>query len=345
MTNPSDDILNRYRAGTCTPYEKQQVEAWYDSFDHRPTLSEARPETATPAYRAFLFRNIQASISKAGQQVVPFRPTQRVWPYAVAASLTGVLLVAGLWWQRTPSVASEKSTAPITRQPPVSDIRFTNTQSKIVRCELPDGSLVWLNPKARICYPTRFEGPKRSVSFAGEGFFSVQKDARHPFVVRSGRMTTEVLGTSFNVRADPASNHYQVAVVTGKVAVSIQKLTQNTARRVLLKPRQQALVNVVSADIKTYTVPTNAKQALYEPVSITFDWVPLDEVVRRLEAAYDVRIQLAPALRHCRLRADFTNQRLPAILDLLGKSVGVSYAIDGGQITLTGAGCPDESGQ
>lgn len=342
MTNPSADVLNRYRAGTCTPDEKRQVDAWYDSFGHEPTLADAHPETTEPGYQARLFQKIQASIAGAKAKVVPLEPARPVWLYAVAASLAGTFLLAGLWWQRTPATLSAKSTAAITRRSPISDVQFTNRQSKISRYALPDGSVVWLNPRAKITHPARFNDSIRAVSFVGEGFFNVQKDARHPFIIRSGRMTTEVLGTSFNVRANPASDRYEVAVVTGKVAVSMQAATRAIARRVLLEPQQQALVNVASATIETHQTLLGAKPALYEPISIAFDWVPLDEVARRLEAVYAIKIELGnEALRNCRLRADFTNEQLPVILDLIGKSVNATYAIEGKTITLTGAGCPE----
>jgi transmembrane sensor len=339
MEQPSDDLLIRFVANTCTPDERSAVERWYASFSQQPTLSDHQPGTDTLAYRQVLLQRIWAAIAETETKVIPLR-SRRVWRYAVAATVAGLLAIGGLVYTRFASPNQVSGTVSTTAVE--TRVVFINQQPKIVRYALPDGSTVWLNPQARIAHASRFLGPTRQVIFTGEGFFIVQKDARHPFVVRSGQMTTEVLGTSFNVRAVQHSQQYKVAVVTGKVAVTIQPEGQRVARKVVLTPNQFVNVNLQTAAVIAETKAPQAKQAIYEPVSVQFDWTPLDEVARRLEAVYDVTITLNnSALRNCRLRADFTNQSLPAILDLIGKSTDATYTLEGRQITLNGAGCPE----
>ena len=340
MTQLPDELVARYLAGTCTADEQKQVETWYASFDQQPSLSDAHPETDSPAYRHTLFQRIKERIQEAEPKVMPLPVSRQIGYYIAAASVAGLLLLGSLWYAQRETHTGITAAKPVV--PAKIDVVFVNRQASIVRYSLPDRSTIWLNPGASIAHAARFSGPNRTVTFSGEGFFSVQKDARHPFVIHSGNMTTEVLGTSFNVRALQYSRQYEVAVVTGRVAVTIETTGQKKAQKIILTPRQSVNVNLQTAELITELKPLHEKQALYEPVSVRFDWVPLDEVARRLEAVYNVKIRLDnPALSHCRLRADFTNQHLPTILELISKSTDTSYKLDGNEITLFGAGCPE----
>ncbi len=80
---------------------------------------------------------------------------------------------------------------------------------------LPDGSQVHLNAATEIAYAPYWWRFSRKVSLKGEAFFEVAKGKK--FQVISERATTEVLGTSFNIRA--RGNVYEVYCATGKVRV------------------------------------------------------------------------------------------------------------------------------
>ena len=70
------------------------------------------------------------------------------------------------------------------------------------RLVLPDGSRVWLNAESSLSYPGSFGGrERREVTLQGEAYFEVAPDSLHPFVVETAALQTQVLGTSFNVRA------------------------------------------------------------------------------------------------------------------------------------------------
>jgi hypothetical protein len=88
-------------------------------------------------------------------------------------------------------------------------------------------------------YPKQFpaEGT-REVHLTGEARFEVAKDSARPFIVSSGKMQTQVLGTVFDVNAYPG----KVAAVTlfqGRVRVSDEKQTQQKD----ILPGQQAILS------------------------------------------------------------------------------------------------------
>lgn len=104
---------------------------------------------------------------------------------------------------------------------------------KSAHLTLPDGSQVWLYPGSRLKFPHRFVGDTREVLLEGRAYFSVERDAGHPFVVTASDITTTVLGTEFVVSAYEATTP-QVTLVSGSVEIA------KGGRKALLKPGSQA---------------------------------------------------------------------------------------------------------
>lgn len=327
------DLLERYLTGTCTPAEARRVEAWYAAFEGEPDF----PEANDPGYTQRLWLRIRERI---GQPVEDDETVERPlwfrrWPLAVSAAAT-VALVVGFW-----AFSGKKEVAPPVEPPALADVEtwvsLANRTRSVSKHTLTDGSAVWLSPGTELRYAPTFGRSRREVTLKGEAFFEVTRDTLRPFVIQAGAMRTEVLGTSFNVRAYPQSPRFEVSVVSGKVAVSGSR----PESRVLLEKRQQAVFNPTNASLTRAQLPLSAKPQLWEPTTIQFEWASLGAVARALEDAFDVSITFSnPALKNCRLRADFTNLRLPVILDLLCQATDATYSLDGRNVRLDGAGCP-----
>lgn len=97
---------------------------------------------------------------------------------------------------------------------------------------LQDGTEAWLSPRSVIKIPNEFSMDERSVELDGEGFFSVTKDAKRPFIVKTQRYNIEVLGTKFNVFAYSKSKKFETILVEGRVQVT------NTT-----KPKESIVLN------------------------------------------------------------------------------------------------------
>ena len=106
---------------------------------------------------------------------------------------------------------------------------------------LPDHSTVWLNKDSKLLYPAAFNGTDRVVYLSGEAYFEVETDNEKPFIIYSGPAKTEVLGTSFNLRAYDNESDVQLTVVTGKVAFSIKNQQQTKA--VMVRPGNLAVLD------------------------------------------------------------------------------------------------------
>jgi transmembrane sensor len=67
---------------------------------------------------------------------------------------------------------------------------------------LPDGSRVILSAQTSVTVD--FNGSKRNLELsAGEAYFKVKHDRRHPFIVHAGDINVTAVGTAFDVRREP----------------------------------------------------------------------------------------------------------------------------------------------
>ncbi|WP_127125155.1 FecR domain-containing protein [Pseudoflavitalea rhizosphaerae] len=146
---------------------------------------------------------------------------------------------------------------------------------------LPDGTRVWLNAMSSIRFPVSFPGNTREVSITGEAYLEVAKDAGKPFIVRSNGITTEVLGTSFNVNAYEDEDATRITLLEGKVRVRDQHSSME------LKPGMQARQN--NAGIKLAEVDTDQIIA-WKNGLFNFNQISLQSGLRQIARWYDVEV-------------------------------------------------------
>lgn len=94
---------------------------------------------------------------------------------------------------------------------------YVTGAGEVKSVRLPDGSMAVLGPQTAV--RLSFAGAQRRVDLSsGQAYFEVRHDAAHPFTVTSGSVTTQDLGTAFDVRA--LGDDVRVGVESGRVRVS-----------------------------------------------------------------------------------------------------------------------------
>lgn len=184
---------------------------------------------------------------------------------------------------------------------------------------LPDQSRILLNAASSVQYNALMFYFARSVSFEGEGFFTVTKGDR--FSVVSGNATLEVLGTQFNVKTNGIG--YEVACTEGKVRVSS---TQKNSSVILLGGQATSLGNGV------FDKPSSArKESLsWKNGEFYFDNAPLIDVLNILSLQYDIDIQIDVANTSPRhYTGYFTKHNLKDALDLIRIPLQLEYEMKG----------------
>lgn len=160
--------------------------------------------------------------------------------------------------------------------------------------QLPDGSTVQLNSGTQLQYSRKFGHSSRQLTLTGEAFLNVTPSSI-PFVVHSFDAKTEVLGTSFNVRAWPheISAATYVSVEEGQVRVIP---LANRAMQVTLQAGQSARVQPTGqAPLITQTAHSNDYTWIHG--GFKFSDRPLKNIAEEIERRYGVSIKIdSPSL-------------------------------------------------
>ncbi len=322
----NQEIIERYLNDEASEGERFFVERWYASFENKPDgLSDLTEEE-----RAELKNKIKEAIQEQIKHKEKYNPPRWVW--AVASMAAVLVIVVGLSFYFLPN--DKEKISKIKSDIPISDwAKYENSSAKILKVVLPDGSIVLLQPKTQLSY-NQSDRLYRQVNLKGEAFFDVKRDETRPFLIYSGKMTTTVLGTSFNVKAYPTMETFEVSVVTGKVSVK-----NETEKEIILLPKQQVVLATKTDEMQVNALPLD-KTFYWELSSLQFDDTNMEDVVKSIEHNFNVKIELSPKLQNCRLSGNFDNVHLSTILEVICRSIEAEYVIDGQNISLKGNGCP-----
>ncbi|MEO6522881.1 MAG: FecR family protein [Mucilaginibacter sp.] len=324
----SPDLIRKYLNGQCTPQETVAVDEWYNSFDGDPDAVSMLSAKQQDELKATLIKKISANVKLLGQpeltlqrEIFPLR--KMIYYMSGIAAILLIVLLFTVFNQKTSHQNIVSDTA--------EQLSVTNLSKSIKKQILSDGSTVWLSPQSNIKYPKLFTGAQREVRMVGEAFFEVHKDHKHPFIIYSGGLVTRVWGTSFRIRAYK-NIPTEVSVVTGKVSVHIPK--QNSVG-VMLFPNQKVTYLKDKDALKTDTRVKDVSMQIWQKTRLSFDNIPLNEVMKILNQKFDVSISTEDQhLSHFVLNADFTDLNLPAILEMLEKSLEITYQFDDKGIVL-----------
>jgi transmembrane sensor len=169
---------------------------------------------------------------------------------------------------------------------------------------LPDSTQVWLNAESRLDFPQQFNGKQRVVRLSGEAYFDVKHADKIPFIIQTGKVTTTVLGTAFNIKAYPGQKNVIVSVSRGKVKVNFDDKEVAT----LVKGQR---VKVSNTDMRM----VEKKPVVDEPASwqqglLAYDDETIAEIIADLERVYDVSIRVTnEAVREMRVSTRFEREK------------------------------------
>jgi transmembrane sensor len=205
---------------------------------------------------------------------------------------------------------------------------------------LPDGSTVLLNEDSELSYAHTFGSESRQVILKGEAYFDVAHDPSRPFIVRTGNVTTTVLGTAFNVKAYEEESEVKITVTRGKVQVVNESKTLG-----IITPDQQIAVNTSTNEF----VQTNLKAATetaWADRSLILDDINMAQAAALIEEKFKTRMIFAQEdLKECRITAAFLNgESLDQVMKVVSAVVLVEYTIQkDGIVKLDGNGCKNSN--
>jgi ferric-dicitrate binding protein FerR (iron transport regulator) len=329
-----EKLITRCLTGEGTPEEHARLQAWrgqhpdhearFRSLEKALRLTEGwRPVQphAMPAidieqeWQTFQHRVNPAAAGRV-RSLTPIRPM----PWLRVAAAVALLITAGWfvqrWWASAGNVVVETSLA-----------------MQVV--QLPDGSTVTLNRNSKLTYAADFGAHSREVTLEGEAFFEVVRDESRTFAIAAGGARVEVLGTSFNVRADQQLGQVEVVVATGQVklasAAADAAVKLSAGERGVLRIKENQVQATPNADVNFDAWKTK---------DIVFEEVPLAAVVEALNRIYGSNIQVRTTLApSCVVTVSFHQQSLEAVLEVLKNTLALEYRVQSDVIEIVAAGC------
>lgn len=216
------------------------------------------------------------------------------------------------------------------------------TQEKIIKkstergqkltIHLNDGSKVILNAASQIIYAERFPDSVRTVEVEGEAYFEVAKDPTRPFIVKTGNVRTQALGTAFNVFYRKEINKNNISLVNGKVKVFFGNDKDNKA--VILNPGERANLNYPNKTLEKDKFDQELITSWKDGI-IYFKDSGFSEVINTLENWYGVDISWNGKPKDdWKFSAKFEDESLKNILDALKYAQDLDYTLHDENVTI-----------
>ena len=183
---------------------------------------------------------------EVGQERAVRRKLLLKWGTLAAAVIAGfVYLASTLWFVSGGEVEN------------LNLVTQENREASMLVTTLEDGSVVYLAQESTLQYPEHFATDKREVNLQGEAFFDVAKNHEQTFLIETGKVRIEVLGTAFNVRSHE-DDSFRLSVQRGRVKVSLkqggQSVLVSAGKTVTLQARQLQLSETEDSDeFRQYT--------------------------------------------------------------------------------------------
>lgn len=227
--------------------------------------------------------------------------------YAAAAVLAGILVGIGIFYQ--------------VNQP----IAINTPYGQLKTIILPDGSLVTLNANSTIKYDKNWNKNEiREVWIKGEAFLKVKHlhkvgkvQQSERFVVHTGDVNVEVLGTSFNV--NDRRGRTEVALLEGKISLGLNGADS--------KPLILAPGDIVAVEKgKLIKKPINvAEYASWKDGRLYFKDVPVAKVFNYFEDIYGYKVIVNnPNLLIRRVSGSLSTRNEQVLFKAIGMSLNLN---------------------
>ena len=245
--------------------------------------------------------------------------------YRAAAVFAGVLLCASVWWM-------EFSNRNADLQAYLPAGAFSNKVGSVSSFLLPDSTQVWLSTGSSLQYESNFL-KNRKVRLQGEAFFEVRKDPDFPFVITTDGLKTEVLGTSFNLKAYPGEG-VDLSVYSGKV-----QFGEKDRRDVFLLTKNQNISWSARAGFTEIKAFDSAITPDWKSGIFRFENANLDDILKSIGRWYPVEFKVSGNSGSCRFSGEFHRSSLEQVLEVLSYTLNLSYQIHENTVRIKSKPC------
>jgi len=224
--------------------------------------------------------------------------------FAMACAALVVLTVAVSVW-------------PVRHSAAVATTTYRTADAQLLRLTLRDGSRVTLAPNSRLEVARDFRA-QRTLALIGRAYFDVAHTTGAPFLVRTGSVTTRVLGTAFDVTHYTDAQDTRVIVANGKVAVGGRQTVTVTAGQIGRATDSTAVLVAGSASGTDWTSGT-----------LSFRNATITDMLETVGQWYGVQFRLADSvLASQAVTATFRGESRAEALALIQTVLNVTMTFD-----------------
>lgn len=324
-------LIERYQRGTLPEAERELVDQWLQSLVARDQQLDWDEGDVSHQARQLLNRVRQDTGTNRLSYMGPLQSLNRTMEAGKPGPAKVLLRIAAFVLLLVSAGYSFFFLNNALKTPEYAEgslVELTIAGGQRLSVELPDGSVVLLNASSTIKYPETFSDSLRVVELMGEAFFEVAKDPHKPFVVRTGTLTTRVLGTSFNVRYREGEDRITVALLSGKVRV------QAPAGTHVLEKGDLAVLGKEGSTIELRKWDY-LKDFGWKDGVLYFDRATLPEIARAIEDWYGVDVVIMSGrYKEGHYTGSFDNESLKNVLESLSFSFEFSYKWEGNRVEI-----------
>lgn len=200
--------------------------------------------------------------------------------------------------------------------------------SKVINIMLSDGSRLWLNSGSSVTFPVTFGNKERKVAITGEAYFEIAHDPLKKFIVTANDLTTEVLGTHFNVNAFEEEENIKVTLLQG----SIKVISGNQSS--IIKPGEQA-VEMAGGRLKTNRNVNVEEVVAWKNEMFSFNDTNIKDIMKEVSRWYDVNIEYKGDFSNLNFGGNMSRQKnVSELLKRLEATKTVRFEVVGKTITI-----------
>ncbi|MFK7982131.1 MAG: FecR family protein [Saprospiraceae bacterium] len=203
--------------------------------------------------------------------------------------------------------------------------------------QLSDGTKVWLNKNSKVSYPETFDGQQRWLKLEGEAYFQVAPNSQQPFSITTSNATVTVLGTAFNLRANPLEDKIEVAVEEGKV-----RLQPHNSRQFIDLTAKEKGVYLPKDKKLERNIDRNLNALAWQRKRLVFRDTPLRLAIQTIAEFHNVTIHIAANnMKNCPFTGRYdTTKPLETLLKEVGEVLKMELVENGAtDFTLIGGIC------
>lgn len=340
-------MLAHYAEGKLEEHQQQELQQWLQEHpDHTLILAEVvaiyeqdRQLDTTEKYSPY---KTAPALQRFMEQIAHEKPAVRkLWhPFRITAAAAALLFLLGISYlfisRDGRHMADNNKNGAGTAA--VHWKKIVSAPGRVVNVTLTDGSVVRLAPGSTLQYPESFGDRERLVRLEGEAFFEVTKDARHPFIVQTRKLSTRVLGTSFNIEAYSAQLFSKVTLITGKIAIGRMQEQEPDSVLAVLVPNQSITVSNEDSSFTVSRVKSSDADAIREG-KLLFDGATMKEVAYKLELHYGIKVYLENAtVEGVLFTGTFEHIALDKLTGMIAETTGLHIKRDGNNLYISHSG-------